>query len=202
MQRLKHEQILDNSCGDPSALDIEIELHITERSRKTCQLINLLTMNGGRDVSEDIDRLVYESADVSVLMPLYRNEQDCSGDTYDDFLPKHSIDWYYDKYRYPITYAIAHHCHVNVLRTLHKHTQEVANAAAIYDCVKAELQRNYVRLYNGSYFAQRALKPGTYHNKLKGIIDSYLEVLGLGPDIFIGVDLNYRSPLDIIMGWD
>ncbi len=138
-------------------------------------------------MSDDIERLITESADVSVLMPLYRNEQDCTGDNYDvydDFMPKYSPDWYYDKYRYPITYAIAHHCHLHVLRVLHKHTRTVANAVAIYDCIKAELRNNYGPLYNGSFFASRAMKKGTYHHKLKQLIDSYLDVLELSPDIF------------------
>ncbi len=154
------------------------ELIITERTRKTCLLINLLTLHKGYDISGDIETLIKDGADISVKIPNYDNNTSCEDDDYDDFRTIHKISYY------PVVFAIRHHCVPNVVRALAKKSIEYENYTLILNQVLDEFRELFSQLYRNPYFSERANNPSTYHYKLKHLVEEYLTIFDFTPSIF------------------
>lgn len=161
-------------------------LVITEHTRKTCQLINLLAINEGNDVSIAVEKLILSGANVCVSIPKYSCDE-CDDDEYDDFVTeKQYIEeiWDYRVECYPLLFALKHHCHPNVLRVLYEYTVAAYNFDNIMEAVKKCLQYEYYQLFNDSFYGKRASTEGTYHYMLKHKILEYLDILHFPVTLF------------------
>jgi hypothetical protein len=157
------------------------ELAITDRTRKTCQLINLIVLHDGRDMSADVDRLIAEGADITVRIPTYMSTTDCTGDDYDDFRYTTRHTWQDPFAYYPVVFALRHFCHPAVVRTLAAYSAE---HPPIHRQITKECQELFSQLYRNPYFSARADNPNTYHHRLRALAAEYLAIFGLTPAIF------------------
>jgi hypothetical protein len=67
---------------------------------------------------------------------------------------------------------------------LYKYCKELSNFSDIMIAVKKELVHLFSQLYRNEFYSARAAREGTYHHKLKHLVDAYLHVFEIGPDIF------------------
>jgi hypothetical protein len=164
------------------------KLNITNTTKQTCFLFNLLETHKGEDISEKITIYIANGADVGLKMN-HHSQVDKEFGEYEDFseTSKESI---YGSF-YPIPYAIRHHCHPNVIKILYDHTKSHEKAASLLADAKQDLITVFGPLYKIPYFKRRSELEGTYHYQLKQLCESYLLALELECSIF---DTDFERP--------
>lgn len=160
-------------------------LNITEQSKKTCRLLNILC-TGGTDkrAAIEIEQLILDCAFIDCPINVrYATGTDCDDDEYDDFLT--SPKYLYERSDfYPLTNAIYRHAHPSIIAVLYKYCKNLPNYHLICKSIKNELIHGFSQLYRNEFYIKRAANPNTFHYKLKQLAASYLEILELTPDIF------------------
>lgn len=159
--------------------------NITNVTKQTCRLFNLLEWNEGLDISKKVETCIQKGADVGLQFHFYQqtDRTDCK---FEDFAPG-APESEHGSY-YPIQYACRHHCHPNILKVLIEYTKKHSKAEFLLDNAKADIISEFSQLYRSPYFIKRVLTEGTYHNMLKKLVDSYLSILGLDDSIFLTCD--------------
>lgn len=169
---------------------MERKLVITDLTKKTCQLINLIATCKGIDISSDVERLLSAGIDCAVQFPeSYEQGTECENDEYDDFTTNERYPFHghfmSDHYlHYPITWALLHHCHENTLQVIFKYTVMNPQKDKILDQLYKLIILRYSQMYRSPYFIARSNIEGSYHNKLKQKVNKYLEILGITSSIF------------------
>lgn len=167
-------------------------LVVTDTSRKTCQLINLIATCKGIDVSSDVEMLLSTGVDCSVQFPeSYEHGTDCDNDAYDDFISETNLSHSHaigDYLHYIITWALIHHCHENTFDVIYKYTKLNPQKDVILDKLYKLIIIRFSQLYRSPYFINRSNIVGSYHYKLKQKVNNYLKILNITTSIFDSAD--------------